>query len=67
MSKFVFLEDVFGSFVENGLEESESKYRENSWEVFRVKEKKGFLVNRVIGGVDLIYGVSREKRSKLLI
>lgn len=67
MSKFAFLEDASGSSVENGSEESESKHRENSWEVLRAKEKKGSSVNRASGGADPTYGVSREKRSKLPI
>lgn len=52
--------------MENGLEESESKHRENNREVLRVKKGgRGVLaVNWARGSLHAHYGVSRENRSE---
>lgn len=50
------------------MEESESKYRENSREVLRVKKEKGgrgiLAGNWSRGSLNSNYGISRENRSK---
>lgn len=54
------------------MEESESKHRENSREVSRVRKSLGggqdsaLAINWARGGLNSNYGVSRENRSKFI-